>query len=67
MDTTTFAASPEKEKPPSMGGDKPFPPDLLQPEAYVVEFDGPRDRLSAQCWRLSQKSGTRIQLYAALI
>jgi len=46
----------ESKKPlPAFGGGKPFPPQLPDREAYVVEFDGPDDPYHAQNWPLKKK------------
>lgn len=40
---------------PKFGAGKPFPPDLPNREAYVVEFEGPDDPYHAQNWPLKKK------------
>ena len=32
-----------------------FPPHLLAPEQYLVQFDGPKDPLQALNWRVGKK------------
>ncbi|KAH8817235.1 synaptic vesicle transporter [Xylogone sp. PMI_703] len=39
------------EKCPPMGAGKPFPPQLADPEAYIVEFDSPDDPKHPQNWK----------------
>lgn len=40
----------------SMGGGKPYPPELLgENEAYLVDFDGPDDAAHPQNWPMSTK------------
>ncbi|KAE8873862.1 hypothetical protein PTNB73_00494 [Pyrenophora teres f. teres] len=40
---------------PAFGANKPYPPQLLNQEAYVTEFDGPNDPLHAQNWPFMDK------------
>lgn len=40
---------------PPFGANKPYPPQLPDRDAYVVEFDGPDDPLHPQCWPLRKK------------
>ncbi|KAF2135256.1 uncharacterized protein K452DRAFT_40791 [Aplosporella prunicola CBS 121167] len=40
---------------PSIGGGKPFPPQISDPEAYAVDFDGPNDPLSPYTWSTTRK------------
>ncbi|KAI1179751.1 polyamine transporter 1 [Nemania sp. FL0916] len=40
---------------PPFGAGKPFPPELPDREAYVVEFDGPDDPYHPQNWPLKKK------------
>ncbi|KAE8850498.1 hypothetical protein PTNB85_00914 [Pyrenophora teres f. teres] len=40
---------------PALGANKPYPPQLLNQEAYVTEFDGPNDPLHAQNWPFMDK------------
>lgn len=40
---------------PAFGAGKPYPPQMPDQEAYVVEFDGPDDPLHAQNWPLRKK------------
>lgn len=46
----------ESKKPlPNFGGGKEYPPLLPEREEYVVEFDGPDDRLHPQNWPMTKK------------
>lgn len=50
------ATSRKSKKPlPPMGGEKPYPPELPNREAYVVDFDGEHDPLHAQNWPIRKK------------
>ncbi|KAF7453748.1 Major facilitator superfamily [Pyrenophora tritici-repentis] len=40
---------------PAFGANKPYPPQLIDQEAYVVGFDGPDDPLHAQNWPFVDK------------
>lgn len=47
----------EDESPlPSMGAGKPYPPDLLEKDGYIVEFDGADDPIHPQNWPMRTKS-----------
>lgn len=44
------------EKPlPPFGAGKPYPPQLPDPDEYVVEFDGPDDPMHAMNWPIKKK------------
>lgn len=47
---------------PEFGAGKPYPPQLPDPDEYVVEFDGPDDPLHAQNWPLAKKVLTAAML-----
>jgi hypothetical protein len=55
----TMAAKTERKQRlsslPKMGGGRPYPPDLLQPEEYLVDFDGSRDPTHPQNWPMRTK------------
>ena len=40
---------------PVMGGDRPYPPPVTNPELYVVSYDGPDDPLHPHNWPLRKK------------
>ncbi|KAK3947241.1 major facilitator superfamily domain-containing protein [Pseudoneurospora amorphoporcata] len=51
------------EKPlPPFGAGKPYPPQLPDPDEYVVEFDGPDDPLHAMNWPFRKKFCTALIL-----
>lgn len=41
---------------PPMGAGKPYPPDLLEKDGYIVEFDGADDPIHPQNWPMRTKS-----------
>jgi hypothetical protein len=43
-----------------IGPGKPLPPRLLDPEAYLVEFDGASDPLHPQNWSFQTKSASSL-------
>lgn len=52
-----------EEKRLVMGAGKPFPPQLPDPEDYVVEFDGPEDPTHPYNWNLMVKFRTSLHLF----
>ncbi|KAK9466138.1 major facilitator superfamily domain-containing protein [Lipomyces arxii] len=54
-----FGAKRRREKPrsdlPAFGGGKDYPPDALDQEIYLVDFDGADDPLHPQNWSLKRK------------
>lgn len=54
--TRNTRTSRRSEKPlPPFGAGKPYPPQLPDPDEYVVEFDGPDDPLHAMNWPFKKK------------
>ncbi|KAL5086198.1 hypothetical protein Trisim1_009527 [Trichoderma cf. simile WF8] len=41
---------------PPMGAGKPYPPDLLEKDGYIVEFDGADDPIHPQNWPMRTKA-----------
>lgn len=41
---------------PPMGAGKPYPPDLLEKDGYIVEFEGADDPVHPQNWPMRTKS-----------
>ena len=59
VDSRDFADANALARPvgcPSMGKHRPLPPQLPDPDAYIVEFDGPSDLEQPYNWKLSTKS-----------
>ena len=55
-ESRSVASAESQPIPKSIGGGKPFPPDIpAEREAYVVEFDGPDDPLHPMNWKFSKK------------
>ena len=45
-----------------MGAEKPYPPDLPDPEQFIVEFTGSNDPLHPQNWSLKRRVGVSATL-----
>jgi len=59
----TRTRSRRSEKPlPPFGAGKPYPPQLPDPDEYVVEFDGPDDPMHAMNWPIKKKFWTAVIL-----
>ncbi|KAL0470521.1 major facilitator superfamily domain-containing protein [Neurospora intermedia] len=67
--TRNTRTSRRSEKPlPPFGAGKPYPPQLPDPDEYVVEFDGPDDPLHAMNWPFKKKFWSAAMLgYTSLV
>jgi len=53
--SSTLKSRASRKPLPAFGANKPYPPQIPDREAYVVEFDGPDDPLHAQNWPFKKK------------
>ena len=66
-ESRSVALAESRPIPKTIGGGKPFPPDIpAEREAYVVDFDGPDDPLHPLNWKTSKKYTLEPELASPL-